>query len=113
MNAKNNKRYEDLFKQFFDKNNCKFDDYIMNKCKVYSFPQGWGSTALGFGGIGGASMTEAQTTVIFNETRSYMAVFFGDRLAYEVSPINAQTVAVDLEHHIMASVRDKTRYEMV
>lgn len=28
------------------------------------FPQAWGSTSLGFGGIGGQAMTSAYTTVI-------------------------------------------------
>ena len=47
-----------------------------------AFSQTWGSTALGFGGMGGASMTTALTLVI--ECGRIHYVYFGGRLAYSV-----------------------------
>jgi hypothetical protein len=52
--------------------------------EVYSFPQMWGSTALGFGGIGGAAMTKAQTTIVLPEDRSAAHVYFNSRFAYTI-----------------------------
>ena len=56
---------------------------------LYTFPQIWGSTALGFTGIGGQMMTQAQTTVLMvSTTREYGAVFFGGKFAYSVENVN-------------------------
>ncbi len=52
------------------------------------FLQTWGSTALGFGGIGGQSMTSAYTTVIQSYDLGYAAVFFGNIMAYIVQHPN-------------------------
>ncbi len=52
--------------------------------EVVMFPQMWGSTALGYGGIGGAAMTTAYTVIITcGDTH---AVYFGSggRLAYMI-----------------------------
>ena len=61
-------------------------DFIQNtkyypEFEVYVFPQTWGSTALGFGGIGGQAITSAYTTVIEELTFGIWGVFFGNRLA--------------------------------
>lgn len=56
---------------------------ISEDLTVYSFPQMWGSTALGHGGIGGCALTTAQTWVVFSPNREVL-VYFGDRLAYGV-----------------------------
>lgn len=50
---------------------------------VAMFPQTWGSTALGFGGIGGAAMTSAYTIVIRGPGRD-CAVYWAGRFAYLV-----------------------------
>lgn len=52
--------------------------------EVQMFPQMWGSTALGYGGIGGAAMTRAYTVVVRLE--NVFCVYFGGsgRLAYSV-----------------------------
>ena len=47
------------------------------------FCQTWGSTALGFGGMGGQAMTTAATTVVQLDFTHY-AIFFGSSLAYVV-----------------------------
>lgn len=75
--------------------------------EVYSFPQTWGSTALGFGGIGGSSMTTAQTTVILNHAS--VAVYFGRRHAYTVENFNA-LLMIDVHNANMVSVDRKGRY---
>ena len=50
---------------------------------VVVFTQMWGSTALGFGGIGGAAMTTAPTIVF--RLGDHYAVYFGGRHAYTLS----------------------------
>lgn len=52
----------------------------------YMFPQTWGSTALGFGGIGGAAMTTAYTIIL--ECNGVYAVYFSSRLAYKIERPN-------------------------
>lgn len=45
--------------------------------------QTWGSTALGFGGIGGQAITSAPTFLIWAQNRSFGLVYFATRFAYE------------------------------
>lgn len=52
------------------------------------FKQTWGSTALGFGGIGGQAMTSAYTTVVIENYSGWCGVFFGERLAYKIKNPN-------------------------
>lgn len=49
----------------------------------YAFPQTWGSTSLGFDGIGGQAITRAQTVVVLSENGAAV-VYFGGRFAYSV-----------------------------
>lgn len=57
-----------------------------DECEVYAmFAQTWGSTALGFGGIGGAAMTPAYTVVIAGPNGQF-AVYWAGRLAYTIDP---------------------------
>lgn len=57
-----------------------------DECSVVAmFGQTWGSTALGFGGIGGAAMTEAYTVVIQGPARQ-QAVYWAGRFAYLIEP---------------------------
>jgi hypothetical protein len=57
---------------------------------AYMFPQTWGSTALGFGGIGGAAMTTAYTIIVQNDQTDQYAVYFGGRHAYSVDRPNGK-----------------------
>ena len=60
-----------------------------DECSVLAmFPQMWGSTSLGFGGIGGAAMTSAYTVAIEGPQGS-VAMYFGGRYAYQVDFANA------------------------
>ncbi len=57
---------------------------FLSECQVMAmFPQTWGSTALGFGGIGGAAMTPAYTVVVHGP-RFERAVYFNGSFAYMV-----------------------------
>lgn len=56
-------------------------------CSVVMFLQTWGSTALGFGGIGGQAITNAYTIIVECDHTGYRAVYFGGgKLAYLVPP---------------------------
>ena len=48
------------------------------------FPQTWGSTALGHGGIGGAAVSTAYTVVLSSHYTGEHLVYFGSQLAYTV-----------------------------
>lgn len=75
--------------------------------KVFHFPETWGSTALGFGGIGGAAMTTAYTTVVMSGIDA--AVYFDGMLAYVVESPNDQFIQ-DVAKHNMASVAESPKY---
>ena len=42
----------------------------------------WGSTACGWGGLGGAAMTTSHTLIIENHNYGIACVYYGNRLAY-------------------------------
>lgn len=75
----------------------------------YVFPQTWGSTALGFGGVGGSAITKAYTTVIYEEYLNIAGVFFGERLAYVVKKPN-KVFFDDLKKMDMKPVKDNKIY---
>ncbi|AGG89083.1 hypothetical protein [Rhodanobacter denitrificans] len=80
------------------------------ECLVTVFPQLWGSTALGYGGIGGAAMTTAYTVVVEAQACGQRAVYFGSsgRLAYLV-PIdgpNEEAFRRALESRRLPSVQE-------
>lgn len=69
---------------------CRFDyardrHAHIDNFDVYVFEQTWGSTALGFGGIGGQAMT-AENTYVFIPLNCDQPcfVYFGSRFAYKV-----------------------------
>ena len=84
---------------------CKYFDIH----DVVVFSQRWNSTALGFGGIGGDSMTRATTTVVL-KTDASADVYFGGRLAYSIHKIN-QLFMDDLAKRIMKPCRESGQYE--
>jgi hypothetical protein len=79
---------------------------------LYSmFPQTWGSTALGFGGIGGQAITSAYVCVIQSNLVSGYAVYFGGRFAYMIDRPNEKFIE-DIERHRMVDARlGKGTYE--
>ena len=81
------------------------------ECRVYSFPQTWGSTALGFGGMGGAAMTTAQVTVVYGPRRD-AAVYFGKQFAYHLDRPNTELMA-DISRRDIADCKDFHKYHTV
>jgi hypothetical protein len=81
--------------------------------EVFMFPQGWGSTALGYGGMGGASMTCAYTVVVSDQI--HVCVYFGSgRLAYmlnlnKCSPEGRAQFQQDLYSQNLAARADHVR----
>jgi len=71
------------------------------------FPQIWPSTSLGFGGVGGAAMTEAYT-VVFSFGLEY-AVYFSGRFAYILKNPNNQFF-IDLKNRHLVGVAEQSRY---
>lgn len=56
----------------------------MADLQLYAFPQTWGNTAGGMGGVGGQAIT-SQTTVVVEDTLNHRtSVYFG-QFAYEVN----------------------------
>ena len=87
----------------------KHTDYDLT---VHSmFTQTWGSTALGFGGVGGAAMTTAYTVIIRSELNGMYAVYFGGQFAYVIEQPNDK-FRDDVIRHVMSDVRSaKNKYE--
>jgi len=77
---------------------------------VAMFPQTWGSTALGFGGIGGAAMTTAYTIVIREGFSGNCLVYFGGRFAYTANARN-QTFLKDLDLKRLKQVSQSAIYQ--
>ena len=80
--------------------------------EVYAmFTQTWGSTALGFGGVGGAAMTSAYTIILSSHLNGEYLVYFGGHFAYKIKqPTDA--FYEDIRKGCMTSVSGaKKRYE--
>lgn len=83
-----------------------------HQCEVYAmFPQVWGDTSLGFGGVGGQAFTTAYTTIVSDGGGSF-AVYFGGRLAYvlAVQDLNESAFHKDIELREMAEVSKRSKY---
>ena len=80
---------------------------------VYAmFPQTWGSTALGHGGVGGAAMTTAYTVVLECMHTEEFLVYFGGSFCYKVNrrSANIQTFVEDCKNHCLTSKRQSGKY---
>ena len=65
---------------YSDKSNPTLDDF-----ELYTFEQTWGSTALGFGGVGGQAITSATTYVVIPISINQKCCgYFAGRFAYAV-----------------------------
>ena len=74
------------------------------------FQQMWGSTALGFGGIGGAAMTTCNVIIITGPMGD-RCVYFGSGFAYHIQRPNRQ-FADDVTSKRVSDVRSaKKKYE--
>ena len=85
------------------------DEFQISKedLRVWLFQQIWGSTALGFGGVGGCAMTRADTIII--ECNNSFRIYFNGRFAYQINNPN-KVFHEDLSHFTMAPVRESFKY---
>lgn len=77
---------------------------------VGMFPQTWASTALGFGGLGGAAVTTDYTIVLSSTHRSDYLVYFGCKFAYMIQKPN-KLFFEHLAQRQMAAVKDSYIYQ--
>lgn len=77
--------------------------------ELYTFDQVWGSTTLGFGGMGGQAITHARTYVLVPTIRNQKCfVYFGGRFAYKAD--YCEKFKEDLLNQNMASVAGAGKY---
>ena len=76
------------------------------------WPQTWGSTALGHGGMGGAAMTTAYTVVLECYHTQEFLVYFGGQMCYKVNrdSANFDIFIEDCKNHKLVSKRESSRY---
>lgn len=83
--------------------------FNINDFSVYIFEQTWGSTALGFGGMGGQAMTTANTIVLIPiNNHQDCFVYFAGRFAYSVP--YSDVFGEDVKNYRMASVNGMSKY---
>ena len=88
-----------------DNLNPTLDDFVL-----HTFEQTWGSTALGFGGVGGQAMTSATTYVFIPIVINQKCfVYFAGRFAYAVD--YSEKFMEDVLKCDMASVADSGKYK--
>ena len=88
----------------YDKEQPGIDDF-----ELYTFSQIWGSTALGFDGIGGQAMTQARTYVFVPVTcEQKCVVYFAGRFAYKAD--YCENLKEDIRNQNMVSVSKAGRY---
>ena len=91
---------------YSDKSNPTLDDF-----ELYTFEQTWGSTALGFGGIGGQAITSATTYVFIPMSVNQKCfVYFAGRFAYAVD-YSEKFIGDVLEGNV-AAVYESGKYEV-
>jgi hypothetical protein len=79
---------------------------------LYSmFPQTWGSTALGFGGIGGQAITSAYVSIIESNLLGQFAVYFGGQLAYVIERPNEKFMEDIARQQMVDAKLGKATYE--
>lgn len=82
-----------------------FDDF-----EIYIFEQTWGSTALGFPGIGGQAITSAFTYVLIPQSMdSKCFIYFAGRFAYAVP--YCRTLIEDIKKQNVVPVYQSAKYK--
>ena len=83
----------------------------VNDFELHTFEQTWGSTALGFGGIGGQAMTSARTYVFIPMSINQKCfVYFAGRFAYAVD--YSEKFMKDVLGGNMAAVYESGKYKV-
>lgn len=83
--------FKEIANSAFDINSKYSDEQQRHIRSVVMFSQMWGSSALGFKGIGCTVMCKAITTVVLNENGS-ADVYFAGELAYIVLNVNEKFI---------------------
>lgn len=86
------------------------EDYGDRDIKSIHFSQLWGSTALGYGGIGCDAMTTAETIIIFIRNGPARVYFGREQLAYEIDMPN-RLFWNDVKNHNMKECGMEKAYE--
>lgn len=96
-------------KQILDKENPVFVRPYESDIHVYSFPQSFSDTTLGFGGVGGQAFTTAQVTVVVCGLNA--CVYVNGRICHKIKKVN-QKFWEDLGNQNMRSkMLGKEEYE--
>ncbi len=78
--------YEEAIKKYGDSGKYIGEQWYRTWCNIdmHVVNQIWGSTACGWGGIGGSAMTSAYSVVLVNKEMSMACVYWSGKLAYIV-----------------------------
>ena len=107
--AKNILQIESDLPYRFNYKNDKYDHPTVDDFEIYIFQQIWGSTALGFGGIGGQAMTSTYTYVFVPvNSNQNCFVYFDGEFAYEAP--YSDIFMEDVAKHRMEPVHRKGKY---
>lgn len=88
----------------------RYSKHNIDDFELYVFEQVWGSTSLGFGGMGGQAMTSANTYVFIPEVDEERChVYFAGRFAYSAD--YTESFREDLAKHNMVSVSRSGKYK--
>ncbi len=104
--------WEHYYKTKEDKRIKKTRQHSGHDITVFAmFTQTWGSTALGFGGIGGQAITSAYTIVLESEQGMGFCVYFGGRFAYRVEKPNPQFFDDAINRRMVEVAKATAKYE--
>jgi len=109
-NRSNDAEYQEWCKSAYEE--CTRRPFYYELHVEAMFPQTWGSTALGFGGIGGQTITPAYTIIIGCDFNHHYCVYFGGRFAYklDMKKFDIEKIRKDIAGHGMAEVGQRGRY---
>ena len=90
----NKKKIRDTKSWWWDTGYKMFLDF-----NVHLIKQNWGSTSAGWGGMGGAAMTQTYTTVIHCPSLGIVAVYYSGQIAYvmDISDTEPENVHLIIE----------------
>lgn len=108
-------KYEDrdwdcFYKTKEDKRVQKSRKHTIRDIEIYNmFPQTWGSTSLGFEGIGGCAMCTAYTIILKPLKQNVFLIYFNNRFAYYIDSAN-DLFFEDVKNRNMKAVKDSIQY---
>jgi hypothetical protein len=88
-NLKLIRKYKEMFNETIEKILMEFiksENSYKDEIEVYMFPQMWGSTALGYSGMGESAMTSSHTIVFHNQNTGNVMLSYGGRFIRLMNP---------------------------